>query len=65
MQVPMQWGALTDLVGPVERLLHVAELRPELCTLDCGTLNFGDGNTIVVQTPAQLGHRRSSSSPTA
>lgn len=46
--------ANTDLVGPVERLEHVAELRPELCTLDCGTLNFGDGNTIVVQTPAQL-----------
>lgn len=46
--------ATTDLVGPVERLLHVAELRPEICTLDCGTLNFGDGNTIVVQTPTQL-----------
>jgi len=45
---------LTDLVGPVERLLHVAELRPEICTLDCGTLNFGDGNGIVVQTPVQL-----------
>jgi 3-dehydrocarnitine:acetyl-CoA trimethylamine transferase len=45
---------LTDLVGPVERLLHVAELRPEICTLDCGTLNFGDGNGIVVQTPMQL-----------
>ena len=51
---PMTWGAGTDLVGPVERLLHVAELRPELCTLDCGSLNFGDGNTMVVQTPAQL-----------
>ena len=46
--------ANTDLVGPVERLEHIAELRPEICTLDCGTLNFGDGNTIVVQTPAQL-----------
>ncbi len=46
--------ASTDLVGPVERLLHVAELRPEICTLDCGTLNFGDGNSIVVQTPMQL-----------
>ena len=45
---------LTDLVGPVERLLHVDELRPEICTLDCGTLNFGDGNGIVVQTPNQL-----------
>ena len=53
-ETPMKWGAGTDLVGPVERLLHIAELRPELCTLDCGSLNFGDGNTIVVQTPAQL-----------
>jgi uncharacterized protein (DUF849 family) len=51
---PMQWGEGTDLVGPLERLLHVAELRPELCTLDCGSLNFGDGNGIVVQTPVQL-----------
>jgi len=51
---PMQWGPGTDLVGPIERLAHVAELRPEICTLDCGTLNFGDGLTIVVQTPAQL-----------
>jgi uncharacterized protein (DUF849 family) len=51
---PMSWGAFTDLVGPAERLAHVAALRPEICTLDCGTLNFGDGNTIVVQTPAQL-----------
>src|SRR5687768_4232610 len=54
-ETPMQWGKNgTDLVGPAERLAHVRELRPELCTLDCGTLNFGDGNTIVVQTPAQL-----------
>ncbi|MFO1088708.1 MAG: 3-keto-5-aminohexanoate cleavage protein [Hyphomicrobiales bacterium] len=51
---PMTFGGGTDLVGPVERLLHVAELRPEICTLDCGTLNFGDGNGIVVQTPTQL-----------
>ena len=51
---PKRFGAGTDLVGPVERLLHVAELRPEICTLDCGTLNFGDGNGIVVQTPTQL-----------
>lgn len=53
-ETPMQWGPLTDLVGPEERLAHIRELRPEICTLDCGTLNFGDGNTIVVQTPAQL-----------
>ena len=51
---PMHWGEGTDLVGPRERLVHIQELRPEICTLDCGSLNFGDGNTIVVQTPAQL-----------
>jgi uncharacterized protein (DUF849 family) len=51
---PKDWGPGTDLVGPAERLLHVAELRPEICTLDCGSLNFGDGNTLVVQTPVQL-----------
>ena len=45
---------LTDLVGPVERLLHVAELRPEICTLDCGSLNFGDTHSVVIQTPIQL-----------
>ena len=51
---PMAWGDGTDLVGPVERLLHVEKLRPEICTLDCGSLNFGDGQSIVVQTPTQL-----------
>ncbi len=51
---PGSFGPETDLVGPVERLLHVEELRPEICTLDCGSLNFGDGDTIVVQTPNQL-----------
>jgi uncharacterized protein (DUF849 family) len=51
---PKKFGPTTDLVGPAERLEHVAALRPEICTLDCGTLNFGDGNTIVIQTPAQL-----------
>ncbi len=51
---PLDFGPGTDCVGPEERLVHIKELRPELCTLDCGTLNFGDGNSIVVQTPAQL-----------
>ena len=44
----------SDLVGPVERLLHVAAIRPDICTLDCGSLNFGDGNFLLVQTPSQL-----------
>ncbi len=51
---PMDFGPNTDLVGPLTRLAHVEELLPEICTLDCGTLNFGDGDTIYVSTPAQL-----------
>jgi len=51
---PLEFGSGTDCVGPLERLIHVKELRPEICTLDCGTLNFGDGQSIVVQTPTQL-----------
>lgn len=47
-------GPNTDLVGPFERLVHVEELRPEICTLDCGTLNFGDGNLIYISTPSYL-----------
>ncbi|WP_024300925.1 3-keto-5-aminohexanoate cleavage protein [Pseudogulbenkiania sp. MAI-1] len=51
---PMEFGPGTDLVGGLERLIHVEELLPEICTLDCGTLNFGDGDYIYVSTPAQL-----------
>jgi uncharacterized protein (DUF849 family) len=51
---PMEFGPNTDLVGPLTRLAHIEELLPEICTLDCGTLNFGDGDTIYVSTPAQL-----------
>ena len=47
-------GPNTDLVGPLERLIHVEELLPEICTLDCGTLNFGDGNLIYISTPTYL-----------
>ncbi|MEO9175557.1 MAG: 3-keto-5-aminohexanoate cleavage protein, partial [Gaiellales bacterium] len=45
----------TDMVGASERLVHVAELRPELCTLDCGTMNFAaGGDYVMVNTPGML-----------
>jgi uncharacterized protein (DUF849 family) len=53
-ETPTQFGPGTDLVGPLTRLVHVEELLPDICTLDCGTLNFGDGDTIYVSTPAAL-----------
>ncbi|MEO6626854.1 MAG: 3-keto-5-aminohexanoate cleavage protein [Burkholderiaceae bacterium] len=51
---PTDFGPHTDLVGPLTRLVHVKELLPDICTLDCGTLNFGDGDLIYVSTPAAL-----------
>jgi uncharacterized protein (DUF849 family) len=44
----------TDMVGATERVEHVRELRPEICTLDCGTMNFGAGDYIMTNTPSQL-----------
>jgi uncharacterized protein (DUF849 family) len=49
---PAEPGPGSDLVGPLERLAHVEALRPEICSLDCGTLNFGDGTYI--STPPML-----------
>lgn len=51
---PFKFGKATDLVGPMERLAHVEALLPEICTLDCGTLNFGDGNYTYISTPNML-----------
>ena len=51
---PTDYRPGTDLVCPLTRLVHVEELLPDICTLDCGTLNFGDGDTIYVSTPAAL-----------
>jgi uncharacterized protein (DUF849 family) len=44
----------TDMVGPGERLAHVAALLPEICTLDCGTMNFALGDYVMTNTPATL-----------
>jgi uncharacterized protein (DUF849 family) len=44
----------SDFVGPLERLEHVAELRPDLCTLDCGSMNFDDASLVYVMPPAYL-----------
>ncbi len=39
----------TDLAPPLERMVHVDELLPELCTLDCGSMNFG-ADVVVNRT---------------
>jgi uncharacterized protein (DUF849 family) len=50
----LKFGSNTDFVNALERLSHVEEILPDICSLDCGTLNFGDGNMIYVGTPEQL-----------
>jgi uncharacterized protein (DUF849 family) len=47
-------AAGTDMAGATERLAHVARLKPEICTLDCGTMNFGEGDYIMANSPAML-----------
>ncbi len=45
----------TDMVGAAERLAHVEELLPEICTLDCGTMNFAAGGEyVMVNTTGML-----------
>ena len=44
----------TDMVGPLERLKHVEELLPEICTLDCGTMNFAESDYVMTNTPGAL-----------
>jgi uncharacterized protein (DUF849 family) len=44
----------TDLVNANDRLPHVEELLPDICTLDCGSLNFGEGSQLYISTPDML-----------
>ena len=44
----------TDMVGVSERMEHIERIRPEICTLDCGSMNFGDGDYIMSNTTNAL-----------
>ena len=44
----------TDMAGAAERLAHVAECLPEICTLDCGTMNFAESDYVMTNTPGML-----------
>jgi len=45
----------TDMAGATERLAHVEECLPEICTLDCGSMNFAaGGDYVMVNTPDTL-----------
>lgn len=44
----------TDMVGASERVEHVRICRPEICTLDCGTMNFAEADYVMTNTPGAL-----------
>ena len=51
---PAMPGPGTDMIGPEARLAHVKDCLPEICSLDCGTLNFSDTDEIYISTPPTL-----------
>ncbi|MGI9476082.1 MAG: 3-keto-5-aminohexanoate cleavage protein [Hyphomicrobiaceae bacterium] len=51
---PLPLTEATDMVGAEERLVHVAECQPEICTLDCGTMNFAEADYVMTNTPGML-----------
>ena len=45
----------TDMAGAQARLAHVEQILPEICTLDCGSMNFAaGGDYVMVNTPDML-----------
>ncbi|MEM9059157.1 MAG: 3-keto-5-aminohexanoate cleavage protein [Pseudomonadota bacterium] len=51
---PLPLANSTDMIGAAERVAHVLECRPEICTLDCGTMNFAEADYIMANTPGML-----------
>ncbi|MFT5482586.1 MAG: hypothetical protein ACI9GW_001237 [Halieaceae bacterium] len=47
-------AAATDMASAEERMEHVYDCRPEICTLDCGTMNFAEADYIMANTPSML-----------
>ncbi|MGR3343637.1 MAG: 3-keto-5-aminohexanoate cleavage protein [Paracoccaceae bacterium] len=51
---PLPLAAGTDLISAQDRVAHIAECLPEICTLDCGTMNFAEADYVMTNTPGML-----------
>ena len=51
---PLPLASGTDMAGAEERVAHIAECLPEICTLDCGTMNFAEADYVMTNTPGML-----------
>ena len=54
VEQPLPLGNQTDMAGASERMQPVAECRPEICTLDCGTMNFNEADYVMTNAPGML-----------
>lgn len=54
VEQPFPLAPTTDVIGASERFRHILECAPEICTLDCGTMNFNLGDYVMVNTPSTL-----------
>jgi len=50
--LPLQDG--TDMGSAESRMEPIAECLPEICTLDCGTMNFAEADYVMTNTPGML-----------
>ncbi len=44
----------TDMGSAEDRMQHVVDCLPEICTLDCGTMNFAENDYVMTNTPGIL-----------
>jgi len=49
---PSKAGPGTVLKSPEDRVRHIVELKPDICSLDMGSLNMGD--RVFINTPKHL-----------
>ena len=53
-EAPLPLSDRTDMIGASARIAHIADCRPEICTLDCGTMNFAENDYVMTNTPGML-----------
>ena len=51
---PLPAAAGTDMAGATERMQPIKDCLPDICTLDCGTMNFAEADYVMTNTPGML-----------
>ncbi len=54
VEAPLPPSSKTDMAGASERMQPIADCLPEICTLDCGTMNFAEADYVMTNTPGTL-----------